>query len=101
MSGGGGLRVLTGGLRSGQLIIIMLMGRQRILYSASRLLPVRDQGWRPGGKEGVSEDDMWAAILICSGEVFKLWGPCYYTLPQSRLCNALFAMPGLDFADGN
>lgn len=43
---GGGLRVLTGGLRLGQLIIIMLMGRQRILYSARRLLPpkIKDGG---------------------------------------------------------
>ena len=40
-------------------------------------------------------------ILICSGEVFKLWKRCYYTLPQSRLRNVLFAMPGPDFADGN
>lgn len=93
--------MLTGGLQSGQLIIIMLIGRQRILYSVSRLLLVEDQGCGPGGKEGVSGNDMWAAVLIRSGEVFKLWGPCYYTLPQSRLCNALFAMPGLDFADGN
>lgn len=44
--------MLMGGLQLGQLIIIMLIGRQRILYSVSRLdlsacLPVRDQGCRP------------------------------------------------------
>lgn len=53
------------------------------------------------GKEGVFKMTWTAVILICSEEVFKLWKRCYYTLPQSCLCNVLFAMPGPDFADGN
>lgn len=103
---GGGLRVLMGGLHLGQLIIIMLIARQRILYSVSRLdlsacLPVRDQGCRPEERKEFLRMTRRQGILICSGEVFKLCERCYYILPQSCLRNALFAMPGLDFADGN
>lgn len=103
--------MLKGGPRLEQLIIYMLMGRHHILYSAWCLNPARvcfltclcvcvikDEC---RGKEGVFEMTCTAVILICSGEVFKLWKRCYYTLPQSRLCNVLFAMPGPDFADGN
>lgn len=55
--------MLTGGLQLGQLIIIMLMRRQRILYSASRLdlsacLLVRDQGWGPEERKELCENDM-------------------------------------------
>lgn len=67
---------------------------------AKRTPPPRARsGMEAGGEEGVS--DISAAIVICSREVFKLWDRCYYTLPQSRLCNVLFAMPGRDFVDGN
>lgn len=99
--------MLKGGLQLEQLIIYMLMGRHHILYSALCLKCVCVflvcVTSRMNAREGriFFENDMSAMILICSGEVFKLWKRCYYTLPQSRLCNALFAMPGLDFADGN
>ena len=105
--------MLKGGLRLEQLIIYMLMGRHHILHSARCLNPVCvflhvgvcvcafDIKDECRGKEGVFEMTCTAVILICSGEVFKLWKRCYYTLPQSCLCNVLFAMPGPDFADGN
>jgi len=104
-----GIRVLKGGPALEQLIIYMLMERHHILYSARRLSPecvsfhvcVCAIGDERRGKEGVCEMTCTAVILICSGEVFKLWKRCYYTLPQSRLSNVLFAMPGPDFADGN
>lgn len=110
-----GIRVLKGGWRLEQLIIYMLMGRHYILYSARCLDPVCVFPYmflcvcvcvRSRMSAGGRRKEFWkmtctAVILICSGEVFKLWKRCYYTLPQSRLCNVLFAMPGPDFADGN
>lgn len=104
-----GIRVLKGGPRLEQLIIYMLMGRHHILYSARCRNPlcvsihvcVCDWGREQGEGKSFFEMTCTAVILICSGEVFKLWKRCYYTLPQSRLCNVLFAMPGPDFAEGN
>lgn len=38
-----------------------------------------------GGGGGWVDMTCIAMILICSGEVFKLWKRCYYTSPQSLL----------------